>query len=83
MLKTNSCPQDAPSEIHKEIERKRKEIERRMPSNKEAMDNFMKEHGARRWMPVKKRSGFANWFYRTLKIHRNPKAVNKIKNFLK
>lgn len=80
MLKTNSCPQDAPSEIHREIERRRREIERTMPSNKEVMEEFMKEHNARRWRPVKKGDVLAARFRKAL--GRPSKFINQLRAFL-
>lgn len=80
MLKTNSCPIDAPSEIHREIERKRREIERIMPSNKEVMEEFMKEYNARRWRPVGKRDVLATRFRKML--GRPSKFINQLRAFL-
>lgn len=80
MLKTNSCPLDAPSEIHQEIERRRREIERTMPSNKDAIEGFMKEHQARRWRPVGKRDALAARFRKAL--GRPAKFIGLLKSFL-
>jgi hypothetical protein len=79
MLKTNTCPHDAPSEIHREIERRRLEIERKMLSNEEEMDNFLRQFQARKWQPIKK-PNWASWFHRKLGVLKRPKIVNWIKN---
>lgn len=83
MLKYNQVPHDAPSFIHQEIERRRLEIERNMRSDEEEMEIFMKEFQARKWMPVKKKPAWMNWFYRTLKVQRTPKIINRIKELFR
>lgn len=82
MLKTNTVPHDAPSAIHREIERRRLEIERNMLSNEEEMENFMRQFQARKWQPVKKPT-WVGWFYRKLRVQKTPKIINWIKNFFR
>lgn len=65
MLKPGaSIPLDAPSFIHRKVDKRRIEFNRNSPSPAEIIDEMFEED-TRRWMPVK-RPAWANWFKRIL-----------------
>jgi len=57
MIRSGIVPLDAPSFVHQEVERRRIQIERNMPSMHEEMESFMRQMQARRWIPAKSRLG--------------------------
>ncbi len=81
-LKSGIVCIDMPAYVHKELERRRRIIEKSMPSNREAMDGFMKQYAASLWRPVKKPKVF-DWIYRHLGVSKTPKITRKIKQFLR
>lgn len=54
MLKSKSCPIDAPSEVQQELDRQMRELNRKALSNQEIMDKDMEEHDARVYRVVRK-----------------------------
>jgi len=68
MLKTKSCPVDAPSEIQEKIDRQRREFNRKALSSQEIMDKDMEEHDARVYRVVR-RGDWTGRFRRAL-LHR-------------
>lgn len=81
-LKSGIVAFDMPAYVHRELERRRQEIEKGMLSNKEAMDLFMRQQMASRWRPVKKPT-WVSWFYKHLGVSKTPKVVSRIKQFFR
>lgn len=59
MLKTNSCPHDAPQAIHAELEKRRKKMNREAKNPYNEMDDYMWENfGAVPYVPISRDSVF-------------------------
>ena len=82
MLKMNVVPLDGPSFVHKELNRRKREMDKRIKPLTQEMDEMMRADMASKWRPIKKPKMFG-WVYRQLGVSKTPKIIIRIKDLFR